>query len=152
MWRCVDIAWTDVSEELIASISRVENTRARSQREQVFFYACVFIAAVTILSNRCLATFVELHIGTGWWEGFLSTPLLDSDVVMFIPGLILYGFSHWKVHQENTQTRCMITAKKTNCVHTWHLKVYHRSKIVSIRTVPRNGTAVFLKTSLNDFG
>jgi hypothetical protein len=80
---------------------------------------------------------------------------------MFIPSFILYGFSHSKVDLGDTKTHCMI-AKKTNFVHTWHLKVYHRSvppeyehygskKIVAIRTDPRNGTAVFLKTSLNDF-
>jgi hypothetical protein len=39
MWRCIDIAQTDVSEERIASIFRVEekrekNLRARNQREQ----------------------------------------------------------------------------------------------------------------------
>jgi hypothetical protein len=35
MWRSVDIVWTDVSEERIASIFRIENPRARNQREQV---------------------------------------------------------------------------------------------------------------------
>jgi hypothetical protein len=34
MWRYVDLVWTDVSEERIASI-RVENKQARNQREQV---------------------------------------------------------------------------------------------------------------------
>jgi hypothetical protein len=35
MWHRVDLMWTDVSEERIASIFRVENPRARNQREQV---------------------------------------------------------------------------------------------------------------------
>jgi hypothetical protein len=35
MWSRVDLVWTDVSEELIASIFRVEEPLARNQREQV---------------------------------------------------------------------------------------------------------------------
>jgi hypothetical protein len=35
MWRCVDLVWTNVSEERIASIFRVENPRVRDQREKV---------------------------------------------------------------------------------------------------------------------
>jgi hypothetical protein len=35
MWRRVDLVWTDGSEEHIASIFRVENPRARNEREQV---------------------------------------------------------------------------------------------------------------------
>jgi hypothetical protein len=35
MWRCVDLVWTDVSEENIDSIFKVENLRARNQRKQV---------------------------------------------------------------------------------------------------------------------
>jgi hypothetical protein len=35
MRRRVDLMWTDVSEELIAYIFRIENPRARNQREQV---------------------------------------------------------------------------------------------------------------------
>jgi hypothetical protein len=35
MWRRVDLVWTDVSEERIASIIRIKNSRARNQREQV---------------------------------------------------------------------------------------------------------------------
>jgi hypothetical protein len=35
MWHRVDLVWTNVSEELIASIFRVNNARARNQREQV---------------------------------------------------------------------------------------------------------------------
>jgi hypothetical protein len=35
MWRCVDLALTDVSEERIPSIFRVENPRVGNQREQV---------------------------------------------------------------------------------------------------------------------
>jgi hypothetical protein len=35
MWHRVDLVWTEVSEESIASIFRVENPRARNQREQV---------------------------------------------------------------------------------------------------------------------
>jgi hypothetical protein len=35
MLRRVDLVWTDVSEECIASIFRVENPWARNQREQV---------------------------------------------------------------------------------------------------------------------
>jgi hypothetical protein len=34
MWRCVDPRLTDVSEERIASIFRVENPRAENQRQQ----------------------------------------------------------------------------------------------------------------------
>jgi hypothetical protein len=35
MWRHVDLVCTDVSEERITSIFRVENPRARNQLEQV---------------------------------------------------------------------------------------------------------------------
>jgi hypothetical protein len=35
MWHCVDFVSTDVSEEIIASIFRVENPLAVNQREQV---------------------------------------------------------------------------------------------------------------------
>jgi hypothetical protein len=35
MWRYVDLVWTEVSEEGIASIFRVENPRARNQSKQV---------------------------------------------------------------------------------------------------------------------
>jgi hypothetical protein len=35
MWRRVDLVWTNVSEELIASIFRVKNPHARNQHEQV---------------------------------------------------------------------------------------------------------------------
>jgi hypothetical protein len=35
MWRRIDLVWTDVSKERIASIFRVENSRARNQREKV---------------------------------------------------------------------------------------------------------------------
>jgi hypothetical protein len=35
MWRRVYLPWTDVSEERIASIFRVEKSAARNQREQV---------------------------------------------------------------------------------------------------------------------
>jgi hypothetical protein len=35
MWRCEDLALTDVSEERIASIFKVENPQAGNQREQV---------------------------------------------------------------------------------------------------------------------
>jgi hypothetical protein len=35
VWRCVDIVLTDVSEELIASIVRVQKLLAGNQREQV---------------------------------------------------------------------------------------------------------------------
>jgi hypothetical protein len=35
MWRPVDLVWTDVSEERIASIFRVGKSRTRNQREQV---------------------------------------------------------------------------------------------------------------------
>jgi hypothetical protein len=35
MWRCVDLALTDVSEERIASISRVEKSARREQHQQV---------------------------------------------------------------------------------------------------------------------
>jgi hypothetical protein len=34
-WHHVDLVWTDVSEESIASIFRQKNPRARNQREQV---------------------------------------------------------------------------------------------------------------------
>jgi hypothetical protein len=44
MWRRVDIVLTDVSEECIASVFRVErkeeNPRARNQREQVLTEEC----------------------------------------------------------------------------------------------------------------
>jgi fibrillarin-like rRNA methylase len=36
MWRRVDLVCADVSEESIASIFRIENPRARNQREQDF--------------------------------------------------------------------------------------------------------------------
>jgi hypothetical protein len=35
MWRRVDLVWTDVSEERIASIFRVENPRGRNHLKQV---------------------------------------------------------------------------------------------------------------------
>jgi hypothetical protein len=35
MWRRVVLVWTDVSEERITSIFKVENPKARNQREQV---------------------------------------------------------------------------------------------------------------------
>jgi hypothetical protein len=35
MWRCVDLALTDVSEKPIYSIFRVENPREWNQRQQV---------------------------------------------------------------------------------------------------------------------
>jgi hypothetical protein len=35
MWRCVDLALTDVSEERIASTFRVEESASDYQREQV---------------------------------------------------------------------------------------------------------------------
>jgi hypothetical protein len=35
MWRRVDLVWTDVSEERIASIFRIDNTRATNQTESV---------------------------------------------------------------------------------------------------------------------
>jgi hypothetical protein len=35
MWSRVDLVWTDVTEECIASVFRVENPRARNQREQL---------------------------------------------------------------------------------------------------------------------
>jgi hypothetical protein len=35
MWRCVDLVWTDVSEERIASIFRVEKSASEESREQV---------------------------------------------------------------------------------------------------------------------
>jgi hypothetical protein len=35
MWRRVLLVWTDVSEERIASIFRVQNPQTRNQREQV---------------------------------------------------------------------------------------------------------------------
>jgi hypothetical protein len=35
MWRCVDLVWAYVSEELIASIFKVENLLARNKRQQV---------------------------------------------------------------------------------------------------------------------
>jgi hypothetical protein len=38
MWRHVDLVWTHVSKERIASIFRVENPRGRNQREQVADY------------------------------------------------------------------------------------------------------------------
>jgi hypothetical protein len=38
MWRCVDLALTDVSEERIASIFRVEESASGNQREQAAAY------------------------------------------------------------------------------------------------------------------
>jgi hypothetical protein len=35
MWHRVVLVWTDISEERIASIFRVENPQARKLREQV---------------------------------------------------------------------------------------------------------------------
>jgi hypothetical protein len=35
MWRHVDPVWTDVSEERVVFIFRVENPRARNQLEQM---------------------------------------------------------------------------------------------------------------------
>jgi hypothetical protein len=53
MWRRVDFVWTDVSEERIASIFRVENLRARNQRVQV--------AAVTAEVSQMSSTLQVFH-------------------------------------------------------------------------------------------
>jgi hypothetical protein len=55
--------------------------------------ACVFVAAVTFLPNRCLATiggFTYRH--TDWWEGFMKYGVeMGSGAMVYIPSLIKIG-------------------------------------------------------------
>jgi hypothetical protein len=52
MWRHIDLVWTHVSEEHIASIFRVEKSRARNQREQV---------AADLATRRCFYWWLSLQ-------------------------------------------------------------------------------------------
>jgi hypothetical protein len=48
-----------------------------------FIVSCIFVAAVTILRSRCLATirgYTYRH--TDWWEGFMKYVIEMSSIVM----------------------------------------------------------------------
>jgi hypothetical protein len=60
MWRLVDLLWTDVSEERIASIFRGKNPRARNQREQVAA-TCKICHCVNKFLNRIYVTNFSRH-------------------------------------------------------------------------------------------
>jgi hypothetical protein len=67
--------------------------------------ACVFVAAVTSLPSRCLATVGDTH--TDWWEGFMTYAVeMDSGAMAYIQSfiktssdilkLIWRGEVHWR--------------------------------------------------------
>jgi hypothetical protein len=52
--------------------------------------ACVFVAAVTFLSNRCLVTYTYKH--TGSMEGFMKYAVqMGSGAMIYIPSFIKTG-------------------------------------------------------------
>jgi hypothetical protein len=50
MWRCVDIVLTNVSEERIASIFRVEENERKSARNTSYFIAAPQTMAAELIS------------------------------------------------------------------------------------------------------
>jgi hypothetical protein len=76
-------------------LSLIRHRPYRKQRDhQSFTVACVFVAAVTFLPNRCLATLGEYTCRhTGWWKGFMKYAIEMGSGVMILSnvGVVFYG-------------------------------------------------------------
>jgi hypothetical protein len=105
MWRCVDVALTDVSEERIASNFRVKkNPRARNQREKVAaspIIACVFFFAGTSLPSSCLVMNVYSGNAIPAFRHHVTishTCHLKRFIrIMFLKGIILFSWRVMKI-------------------------------------------------------
>jgi hypothetical protein len=62
MWRLVDIVWTDVSEERIASIFRVEKSASRWPQTKTAFFIVTAVKTSNLTKRRLLC--IEVTLGS----------------------------------------------------------------------------------------
>jgi hypothetical protein len=84
-------------EELNHPLSLIQHGLHKKRSVQKFFYCYVFVAALTFLPDRCLATIRGYT--KDWWEGFIKYAFeMGSGAMIYVPSLTKTGSANQKMH------------------------------------------------------